>query len=96
MSNLEKKKLMSEEKERILLDWKLSGISKKQFAEQQGLKYCTFISWFQGSKKETLAPEFSEVVISSTDKLFMEVVIRDKTFRFYQILPLEHFQFLLK
>ena len=96
MSNLEKKKLTSDEKERILSDWKQSGMSKKKFAEERGLKYCTFVGWFQGSKKGISTPGFSEVVISSGDKLFMEVVIREKTVRFYQPLPLEHFLWLLK
>ncbi len=43
MSNLEKKKLTAEEKESIISDWKQSGLSKKEFAEQRGLKYCTFV-----------------------------------------------------
>jgi hypothetical protein len=95
MSNVEKKHFTSEERERFISDWQQSGLSKKQFAEERAIKYCTFIGWFQGSK-QTAAPGFSEVVISSGDKLFMEVVIREKTVRFYQVLPLEHFQWLLK
>lgn len=96
MSNIEKRKLTSEEKERILSDWQQSGLSKKKFAEERGLKYCTFVGWFQGSKKKIPTPGFSEVEISSGDRLFMEVVIKEKTVRFYQPLPLEHFQWLLK
>ena len=96
MSNLEKKNFTSAERETILTDWKASGMSKKQFAEQRGLKYCTFVGWFQGSKKETSTQGFSEVIISSGDKLYMEVVIREKTVRFYQVLPLEYIQWLLK
>ena len=96
MSNLEKKHLTSGERERIISEWKQSGLSKKKFAEVRGLKYCTFVGWFQGSKKETSAPGFSEVVISSSDKLFMEVVIREKTIRFYQMLPKEYLFLLLQ
>jgi hypothetical protein len=96
MSNIEKKHLTPDERERIIYDWKQSGLSKKKFAEQHGLKYCTFIGWFQGSKKGISTPGFSEVEISSGDKLFIEVVIKEKTVRFYQPLPLEHFQWLLK
>ena len=96
MSNLEKKHLTSEERERFISDWQQSGLSKKQFAIERGLKYCTFVGWFQGSKKETSSPGFSEVIIPSADKLFMEVVIREKTVRCYQVLPLENFQWFLK
>ena len=96
MSNLEKKHFSSDERERIISDWKESGISKKKFAEDRGLKYCTFVGWFQGSKKEISSPGFSEVVISSSDKLFMEVVIKDRTVRFYQVIPKEYFSLLLQ
>ncbi|MCX6275158.1 MAG: hypothetical protein NTV09_08115 [Bacteroidetes bacterium] len=96
MSNLVKKNLTSEEKERILSDWKQSGLSKKKFAEERGLKYCTFVGWFQGSKKGISTPGFSEVVISSGDKLLMEVVIREKTIRFYQMLPKDYLFLLLQ
>lgn len=95
MSNLEKKHFSSEERERIISDWKQSGFSKKKFADERGLKYCTFVGWFQGSKK-TAIQGFSEVVISSADKLFMEVVIKDKTLRFYQAIPKEYFSLLLQ
>ena len=96
MSNLEKKHFTSAERETILSDWKQSGLSKKKFAEQRGLKYCTFVGWFQSAGKEKSALGFSEVIISSSDKIFMEVVVRERTFRFYQVLPLNYFQLLLK
>ncbi|CAN5469966.1 hypothetical protein BH11BAC1_BH11BAC1_30250 [soil metagenome] len=96
MSNLGKKNASTEERHQIISEWKQSGLSKKKFAEERGLKYCTFVGWFQGSKKQISTPGFSEVVISSGDKLFMEVLIREKTVRFYQVLPLEYFQYLLK
>ena len=83
MSNLVKKNLTSEEKERILSDWKQSGLSKKKFAEERGLKGIS-------------TPGFSEVVISSGDKLLMEVVIREKTIRFYQMLPKDYLFLLLQ
>jgi len=95
MSNVEKKHFTTVERERFISDWRQSGLSKKQFAEERAIKYCTFIGWFQGSK-QTAMPGFSEVVISSADRLLMEVVIGEKTIRFYQPLPLEHFQWLLK
>ena len=96
MSNLEKKHFNSDERERIISDWKQSGFSKKRFADERGLKYCTFVGWFQGSKKEITSSGFSEVLISSSDKIFMEVVIKGRSLRFYQALPKEYFSMLLQ
>lgn len=95
MNNLEKKHLTFEERERFISDWQQSGLSKKQFAQERGVKYCTFIGWFQGSK-QTATPGFTEVVISTGNKLLMEVVIKEKTVRFYQPLPKEYFLLLLQ
>jgi len=95
MSNLEKRHLSAEEKQRIITEWKQSGLSKKQFAEQAGLKYYSFVSWF-GAKKKKPVPGFEQVKISAPDQLFAEVIIANRTIRFFQPFPAEYFQWLVK
>lgn len=96
MSNLEKKHFGSQEKEQIISEWKQSGLSKKQFSEERGIKYCTFVGWFQGTKKETSSDGFSEVVISAGEKIFMEVVSGSRTLRFFQPPSKEYLMLLLQ
>ena len=47
MSNLEKRTFTTQEIKDFIAQWKESGLSKKKFADQHGLKYYTFIAWFE-------------------------------------------------
>ena len=69
MSNLEKNHFTSEEKQKIISEWKQSSLSKKKFAEERGLKYYSFVSWF-GAKKKKPAGGFEQVKIVPSDQLF--------------------------
>jgi transposase-like protein len=95
MSNSAKKNFDWEEKEKVISEWKQSGVSKKQFAEDRGIKYHTFVGWFKRAGNDNTARGFSEVAVSSSERVLMEVVTRDKTIRIYQLLPAEYFQWLV-
>jgi len=96
MSNLEKKHLTADERERIISEWKQSGLSKKKFADQHGLKYYTFIAWFEKHGSAGKDPGFEQIKIVGEEKIFMEVVTGNRTLRFYQPLSKEYFTLLLQ
>jgi hypothetical protein len=96
MSNLAKKGLSSEEKQKMISDWRLSGLSKKKFADQMELKYCTFIGWFDRYGKSEAGVGFEQIKISRNESIFAEVIFNGKTIRFFQPFPAEYFQVLLR
>lgn len=96
MSNIEKKHVSSADRERIISEWKMSGQSKKQFAEDRRIKYCTFVGWFKGFKKEMPSSGFTEIKLSASENIFCEVLLSGKIIRFYQQPAVDYFQQLLK
>lgn len=96
--NLEKKALTREQKQKLISDWSISGLSKKKFAEEQKLKYCTFTSWFasMAPKKKKDAPAFTEVKLPVQKSMFAEVQKGNLSIRFFQPFPVEYFQLLIK
>lgn len=96
--NLEKKGLTREEKQKLISEWSISGKSKKQFAEERKLKYCTFTSWFVAiaPKKKKGTPVFTEIKLPAQKVLFAEVQKGTLSIQFFQPFPLEYFQVLLK
>jgi len=76
--------------------WHSSGKSKKNFAEENGLKYYTFVSWFERYKTKPVKPAFTEVKLPTEKKVFAEVKTGSTTIRFFQAFPLEYFQLLIK
>jgi hypothetical protein len=96
MSNLEKKSFTSDEIKDFVQSWRISGMSKKQFSDQHGLKYYTFIAWCDKYGKAEKGPGFEQIQLSGTEKVFMEVVTRERTLRFYQPIPKEYLSLLLQ
>jgi hypothetical protein len=47
----------AEEIARLKQLWMESGKSKKQFTDEQGINYMTFIGWFSTKKKKTVAKQ---------------------------------------
>jgi hypothetical protein len=94
MDTLNRKAFTQEEIEQLKAEWQQSGLSKKKFTEQQGIKYYTFISWFDRPVK---APGgFVPVKLHLDENLFAEILVNGKTIRFYQPFPPEYFSILLK
>lgn len=61
------------EKERLLLQWKESGKTRKEFCQEQGINYGTFATW----PRECITPSesaFKEIKLGpSTQMLFAQV-----------------------
>lgn len=72
-----------QEIDELINEWKSSGIGKKQFCIQKGLKYQTFVSWFYFRKKgirtnrgfipvqvqTTASGVFAEIQLSTSRKI---------------------------
>ncbi len=96
MDNVQKKSYSPEEIKNFISQWKQSGLNKKKFADQHGLKYCTFIAWFERHGNSS-GGGFEEVKIkTSAEHIFAEILIGEKCIRFFQPFPAEYFQLLLK
>ena len=97
-NNLLKKVFTKEEKEHYISRWQAGGKSKMKFAAENGLKYYTFVNWchtlLPKNKKEPSA--FTEVKLSVHKTIFAEVQKGGLSIKFYQPLPLEYFQLLVK
>lgn len=97
MSNLEKKSYSSEEIRNFVESWQQSGMSKKQFSDQHGLKYYTFIAWCDKYGKAEKSAGFKQVTLASPgERVFAELVRGDLTIRFHQQIPAEYFHSLLR
>jgi hypothetical protein len=96
MHNVEKKAISPEEKKNFIEQWKSSGLSKKEFSEQQGLRYNTFVTWFVQKKSKKPAGGFREVSVATLSPVFAELVRGDLTIRFHQPFPAEYFHALLR
>ena len=96
MSNLEKRTFTTQEIKDFIGQWKESGLSKKKFADQHGLKYYTFIAWFEKHGRGDKGPGFEQIQIGSGERIFAEVVTGKMTMRFYQVFPKDFFSLLLQ
>ena len=89
-----------EEKKAIIRRCKESGLSKIKFAEQNGIKYYTLVSWFEKERNEVEAKQekiFTQVAMPDQDGLFAEVKSETGvTIRFYKSIDVSFFQALLK
>lgn len=89
-----------EEKKAIIQRCKESGLSKIKFAEQNGIKYYTLVSWFEKERSEGVVKQekiFTQVAIPEQDGLFAEVKTETGvTIRFYKPIDVSFFQALLK
>ena len=95
--NLQKRSLTKEQKEKLISEWLASGMSKKKFSDEHGLKYYTFVSWCEAllPKKKKEAPKFTEVKFPVQKPVFAELQRGDLAIKFYQPFPAEYFQLLM-
>lgn len=88
-----------QEKETIILQWQQSGLSRKEFCDQQRISYNSLVSWCKILKDKKATPGFTEVKIPATASsgLFVQLHlpkgIRVDIFHF---VPAEYVQALLK
>lgn len=94
------KQRTKEEKEIIYEAWKKSGLTKKEYCNQNGLKYQTFIWWFASErrKKKALENKFLPVQVElSQSGIFAEVILSSyRKIILHQPISVEIFQAILK
>jgi hypothetical protein len=68
------------QRQELLQEWQQSGISKKAFCQEKGLKYQTFVTWKGSGKKKGQAARESSfvpvVVKGHTDPPFAQVSLK--------------------
>ena len=88
-----------QEKESIILQWQQSGLSRKEFCEQQQISYNSLVSWCKILKDKKTSPGFTEIKPVSTTasglfaQLYLSKGVRIDLFHF---VPAEYVQTLLK
>ncbi len=88
-----------QEKESIILQWQQSGLSRKEFCEQQQISYNSLVSWCKILKDKKAAPGFTEVKIPgvTSSGLFAQLhFAKGIRIDFFHFVPAEYVQSLLK
>ncbi len=68
------------EREALVRAYRESGLTQKAFAEREGIKYPTFVSWIQASARRPTQPKvgFAELTVARAPGL-LEVQLADGT-----------------
>ncbi|MBK6396676.1 MAG: hypothetical protein KA450_03960 [Bacteroidia bacterium] len=88
-----------QEKETIILQWQQSGLSRKEFCEQQQISYNSLVSWCKILKDKKTAPGFTELKIPAvaSSGLFAQMHLpKGIRIDIFQFVPAEYVQALLK
>lgn len=91
-------KFTNEQKEELIGRWKASGKGKKQFADENGIKYMTFIDWIrkrQRKKSLETPSEFIPFEIPSSS-LFAELSFGGKKIIFHQPVSAEYLKIIVR
>lgn len=70
------------EREALVRAYRESGLTQKAFAEREGVKYSTFVSWVQDAKRsmEQAVPRFAEVSVAARPvSAAIEIALPDGT-----------------
>lgn len=96
----DKKSRTPEEIVQIKQLWSESGKSKKQFTEEQGINYMTFIGWFSTKKERTVSKKLGFVPLKVPHNVitpFAEISFsKGQRVVFHQPVSAEFLQLLLK
>ena len=87
------------EKEAIILQWHQSGLSRKEFCDQQRISYNSLVSWCKTIKDKQVVKGFSEVKIPvvETSPLFAQLhLAKGMRIDFFHFVQAEYIQLLLK
>jgi regulatory protein YycH of two-component signal transduction system YycFG len=96
-NNVQKGWRTREQKETIILQWQQSGKSRKVFCEENQISYNALVSWCKQLKDQKQLAGFSEIKIKESPGLFAQVHLsKGIKIDFYQSLPVEYFQSLIK
>lgn len=87
-----------EQKAELILQWKQSGMTRKKFCQERSFNYYTFGTWVdQLKQKKRSSSGFTEVKVKPGSPLFAQLHLSGGIkIDFYQSVPVEYFQSLLK
>lgn len=92
-------KFTTEQREELIERWKHSGKGKKEFADENGIKYMTFIDWVRKRKRkksiEVPAEQFIPLEIPSSS-IFAELNFGGKKIVFHQRISAEYLKIILR
>lgn len=97
-NNVQKNWFSREQKAELILQWQQSGMTRKKFCEERSFNYYTFGTWVdQLKEKKPSSSGFTEVKVKRDSSLFAQVQLPGGIkIDFYQSLPAQYFQSLLK
>ena len=92
-------KFTNQQREGLIQRWKDSGKGKKQFAEEHGIKYMTFIDWVRKRQRKLFLEIPSEQFIpleTPASPIFAELSFQGKKIVFHQSVPAEYLKTILR
>jgi transposase-like protein len=92
-------KYTKEQREELIQLWKDSGKGKKQFADEHGIKYMTFIDWVRKRQRKRSLKIPSEQFIPLEipgSSIFAELTFGGKKIIFHQSVPAEYLKTILR
>lgn len=92
-------KFTNDQREELIERWKQSGKGKKQFADENGIKYMTFIDWVRKRKRKSISEAPSEKFIPleiSSPSCFAELNFGGKKIIFYQQVSADYLKIILR
>lgn len=95
--NVQKGWRTPEQKEELILQWQQSGKSRKDFCLANGIPYNSLVSWCKQFRDKNTLAGFNELKVKADPGLFAQVHLPGgKRIDFFQSVPVEYFQSLLK
>lgn len=86
-----------EQKQELILQWQLSGKSRKEFCQEQGISYNGLVGWCKQLKDQKAKSGFAEVKIEKDSSLFAQVHLPyGIKIDFYRAMPADYFQSLIR
>jgi hypothetical protein len=88
-----------EQKEKIILLWKQSGKSRKEFCQDQGISYNSLVGWCKQFRDLVQSSGFTEIKVNDTTQegLFARLHLPDGiTIDLYQSVPAHYFLSLIR
>jgi len=63
----------SQQREELLKEYKASGLGRKEFCEQRGIRLTTFYGWFKKRRKKRTTPAFAQVKVTAPKQAPIEI-----------------------
>ena len=92
-------KFTNQQREEYIQRWKSSGKGKKKFADENGIKYMTFIGWIRKRERKRVSAPHSEQFIPieiTSPSAFAELTLSGKKIIFYHPISAEYLKIILR